>query len=159
MSSVRWVSILIAAAALTATSALAQRVSPKTYEPSRPSGGAPLTTYGGPGTSVSTLPSGSLTPSFTAPSAPTPVITEPVFAAPAAAPSAGSPPICYPKPQGDCAAEASQCLAREYISTNYEILWDSGGPYVSRVYPADDDARARATDCATDLHRCLQPGC
>ncbi len=158
MSSVRWVSILIAAAALTATSALAQRVNPKTYEPSRPSGGGAIAGGGSTGGSVTSLPPPSLTPSVPFTPAPQLVIRDlPVLAVPA--PAGGAPPACYPKSQDDCAAEASQCLAREFINTNYEIHWDTAGPYVNRIYPAGDEAHARATDCATGLHRCLQPGC
>lgn len=163
MSSVRLVSILIAAATLTAASALAQRVNPRPYEPSGPSGsgaGGSATAGGGAasGGSATSLPEGSLTPSITFTPAPQLVVREPVVLT-APAPASGAPPACYPKSQGDCASDAGQCLAREFIDANYDILWGTEGPYIYRTYWTGDDSEARATGCATDLHRCLQSGC
>jgi hypothetical protein len=106
------------------------------------------------------LPPVSLTPTLTLPPTPALILAAPAPAAAIAAPAAAAPPpACYPRSESDCAYEASQCLAREYVSSNYEVAWDDQGPYVSRIYYSSDDAEARATGCATDLYRCLQPAC
>lgn len=160
MSSVRLVSILIAATALTATAALAQQASSKPHPSpanrgiSTPSGNGGSTTNG-PATS---LPPASLTPSIPFSPAPQLVIQEPIVLA-APAPAGGAPPACYPKSQNDCANEAASCLAQEYINANYEVRWDSDGPYINRTYWTNEGDEAEATGCAHDLSRCLASGC
>ncbi len=160
MSSVRPLAALSLAVLLAAAApAIAQRVAPKTPEPaSAPRGqGAPASVGTGGGTATR-LPPASLTPSIPYSPAPPLVIQEPfVLAAPA--PAGGAPSACYPKSQNDCASEAASCLAGEFINANYEVRWDTGGPFIYRTYWTSEGDEAEATDCAADLNRCLASGC
>ncbi len=112
------------------------------------------------------LPAPVLTPTLTPAPAPAP---EPApYAAPVAM-SPPSPPAGACKSLGECAREATQCLAAKLATreepqneTRFFVQFDeSGRPGIVRYasdIPSDED-NADANDCASDLQACLSESC
>jgi len=108
------------------------------------------------------LPGPTLDPVLPAP-APAPVLPEPVPAAPVVAPApvvAAPPPACWIRTPEDCESEALQCLANHAIGDSFAVDWNGGSPRIVRTYAyTSEDEDAAASDCSTDLYRCLSGTC
>lgn len=94
---------------------------------------------------------------------PTPTLTpQPLVARPALpALSTGGPPnSCRPRTAGECAAEATSCLAARGISDRYHVTSEGGATAIYRNQSDASQQQAEAAgDCAMDLQRCLAGGC
>jgi hypothetical protein len=90
--------------------------------------------------------------------APTPLAPVPVAPAPIIVPP--PPPACRIRSTGECAAEATSCLAARYIADRYSVQWTNSGPYISPNPESRRDAAEQAADdCADNLRQCLTGGC